>query len=38
MRWLGFLQGAVWAFKLANIDNLKGMNRPDRSRHDKKRV
>ena len=38
MRWLGFLQGAVWAFKLANIDNLKGMNRPDGSRHDKKRV
>jgi len=38
MRWLGFLQGAVWSLKLANIDSLKGMNRPDGSRHDKKRV
>jgi len=38
MRWLGFLQGALWGFNLANIDDLKGMNKPDDAEHDEKRV
>jgi hypothetical protein len=29
MRWLGFVQGALWAKGLATIDDLKSMNRPD---------
>lgn len=31
MRWLGFVQGALWAHGLAPIDELKNMNRPDAS-------
>lgn len=29
MRWLGFLQGALWNCRLATLDQLKNMNRPD---------
>jgi len=28
MRWLGFIQGALWTKGLATIDELKDMNRP----------
>jgi len=28
-RWLGFVQGAVWAAGLAPLDTLKKMNMPD---------
>ena len=38
MRWLGFLQGGLWALYLADVDDLKGMKRPDGSTHDKERV
>lgn len=38
MRWLGFLQGALFWSKLATVDDLKDMNRPDKSTFDKKRV
>lgn len=31
-RWLGFLQGAVWAFGLTNLDLLKEMNKPEAGR------
>jgi len=27
MRWLGFIQGVVWAMDLATLDALKAMNR-----------
>lgn len=29
MRWLGFVQGALWAQNQATIDELKRMNMPD---------
>ena len=29
MRWLGFLQGALWVRGLATIDDMKEANRPD---------
>lgn len=29
MRWLGFVQGAMWILDLATIEQLKAMNRPD---------
>lgn len=29
MRWLGFIQGALWTNGAATIDELKDMNRPD---------
>lgn len=29
MRWLGFLQGALWAFGLSTISDSKNANRPD---------
>lgn len=29
MRWLGFVQGALWVGGDADIETLKGMNRPD---------
>jgi len=29
MRWLGFVQGALWALDIAPISDLKNMNRPD---------
>jgi hypothetical protein len=29
MRWLGFVQGAIWAYGLVSIDDLKSSNRPD---------
>jgi len=29
MRWLGFVQGALWRDGYATIDTLKNMNRPD---------
>lgn len=29
MRWLGFVQGALWALGLSQIEDLKNMNRPD---------
>ena len=38
MRWLGFLQGALWGLEMATVDELKSMNRPDDSEHDKDRV
>lgn len=38
MRWLGFLQGALWAQKLMTIDQAKDMNRPEGSEHDSSRV
>lgn len=28
MRWLGFVQGALWALGKAPIEDLKNMNRP----------
>lgn len=28
MRWLGFVQGALWAHDFAVIEELKNMNRP----------
>ncbi len=31
-RWLGFLQGAVWAFGLTNLEELKKMNMPEPGR------
>lgn len=38
MRWLGFLQGAIWAMNLETISNLKKMNAPDDVTFDKERV
>lgn len=38
MRWLGFLQGALWALRLVSVEQLKDMNRPDESEHDSGRV
>lgn len=38
MRWLGFMQGAIWGLKLASIDSLKSMNRPDDEEHDPEKV
>lgn len=38
MRWLGFLQGALWSDNLLTIDDLKDMNRPDDSERDDERV
>jgi hypothetical protein len=32
MRWLGFIQGAIWWGRLAGIEELKAMNRPDDER------
>lgn len=29
MRWLGFVQGVLWAHGLAEISELKDMNKPD---------
>lgn len=29
MRWLGFVQGALWAHGLASIEEMKAVNRPD---------
>lgn len=29
MRWLGFVQGSVWSWNMASIDDLKKMNMPD---------
>jgi hypothetical protein len=29
MRWLGFIQGALWASDFATLDTLKAMNRKD---------
>ncbi len=29
MRWLGFVQGALWVLGCADIETLKNMNRPD---------
>lgn len=29
MRWLGFIQGVIWATGMATIDDLKAMNKPD---------
>jgi len=29
MRWLGFVQGALWALDRATIEELKNMNCPD---------
>lgn len=28
MRWLGFLQGAIWAYGIASIDEMKHWNMP----------
>lgn len=28
-RWLGFVQGVIWAFELATVDSLKNMNKPN---------
>jgi hypothetical protein len=28
MRWLGFVQGFLWAMHVATIDELKSVNRP----------
>jgi len=28
MRWLGFLQGAIWGFGIASIDKMKHWNMP----------
>ncbi len=38
MRWLGFCQGGLWGLGLADVEDLKNMNRPDESKFDKKRV
>lgn len=38
MRWLGFIQGALWQLDLADIETLKGMNKPDDAEYDKERV
>jgi len=38
LRWLGFLQGALWAARLLTIDELKAQNRPDDVEHDKERI
>jgi len=38
MRWLGFLQGALWARELLTVEQLKDMNRPDDSEHEVERV
>lgn len=38
MRWLGFLQGALWAEKLVTVDQLKDMNRPEDEEHDSDKV
>ena len=35
MRWLGFVQGALWAHGLAPIEDLKNMNRPEPHHLDK---
>lgn len=32
MRWLGFIQGAVWGGGLVSIDSMKDLNRPDESK------
>ena len=29
MRWLGFVQGALWGMGLVSIDSMKDLNRPD---------
>jgi len=29
MRWLGFMQGALWVKGIYTIDELKAHNRPD---------
>lgn len=29
MRWLGFIQGALWGMGLVSIDGMKDLNRPD---------
>jgi hypothetical protein len=29
MRWLGFVQGALWGLGLVSIDNMKELNRTD---------
>lgn len=29
MRWLGFIQGALWALGIDTIEELKDVNRPD---------
>lgn len=38
MRWLGFLQGALWGMELVDVKQLKDMNRPDGSEYDEKRL
>lgn len=38
MRWLGFIQGALWNMELVTVKELKDMNRPDDSEHDPDRV
>lgn len=38
MRWLGYLQGYLAALDLVTVAELKDMNRPDGSTHDKERV
>lgn len=38
MRWLGFLQGALWAFKMRTIEEMKKDNMPKDEAFDRKRV
>ena len=38
MRWLGFLQGALWGLSFTTIEEQKNINRPDDVAYDSKRI
>lgn len=38
MRWLGFLQGALWGLGITTIEEQKDINRPDEVAYDGKRI
>lgn len=38
MRWLGFLQGALWGLGITTIEEQKNINRPDEVPYDGKRL
>lgn len=37
MRWLGFMQGALWALGVVDLDTLKKMNMPEGAEFDRDR-
>ena len=37
MRWIGFMQGALWSSEAVSLEALKRMNKPDEATYDEQR-